>query len=181
MELTPRGRTENESRANTIGERHQRFAQDIDESYGLGKQPLQLGEDGCLLVRLKVHLLAANLAANQTGSREQFELALNRADRAADMPDEFPQVVRFVGVTQEPAEYAAARAAEQDGSGVESRRGCSQDGDKRTQNGDARSTIRKVGDLGRCIDIVYTPCYACLSGTTYGQHSDSKHRYQPAS
>lgn len=141
VKLTPGSGAEHEGRVHTIRERDERLMQNVHESRGLREQTLQLGKDGCLLVRLKVHLLAANLAAHQAGSRQQFELALNRADRAADVPDEFPQVVRFVRVTQEPSQDAPPRATEQDGCRVESRRSCSQDGDNRIQNGNARSTV----------------------------------------
>ena len=105
---------------------------------------MQLWEDCCFLVRLEVHLLAANLAVHQARSRQQFQLALDRADRPADMPHEFSQVERFVGVTQQPTEYAPPGATEQDGCRIERRRSCSQDGDNRTQNGDARSTVKRL-------------------------------------
>jgi hypothetical protein len=58
------------------------------------------------------------------------------------VPYQLAQVVRFISVTEEPSEHTSTRAAEEDGRRVKSKRGCSQDGDKRTQNGDARSTIR---------------------------------------
>jgi hypothetical protein len=44
-------------------------------------------------------------------------------------------------VTQQPAEYTPPGAAEQNGGWVQDRWSCSQDGDNRTQNGDARSTV----------------------------------------
>ena len=149
MKLTACGRTEDERRADTISQGRQRLAQNVHESNGLGEQALQLWKDGCFLIRLKVHLLAANLALHQARSRQQFQLALNCADRAADAPHEFPQVVRFIRVTQEPSQDAPPRAAEQDGCGIERRRSCSQDGDKRIQNGNARSTVRQ--ESGSCI------------------------------
>jgi hypothetical protein len=40
---------------------------------------------------------------------------LNRTDGAADVSRELPQIVRFIGVTQEPSQDAPPRAAEQNG------------------------------------------------------------------
>ena len=100
MELTPGSGSEHEGRVYTIRERDERLTQNVHESRGFREQTLQLGEDGCLLVRLKVHLLAADLAVHQARGCQQFQLALNRADGTAYMPYELPQVVRFVGVTQ---------------------------------------------------------------------------------
>jgi hypothetical protein len=45
-------------------------------------------------------------------------------------------------MAEQPSEYAPPRATEQEGCRIESRRSCSQDGDNRTQNGDARSTVK---------------------------------------
>ena len=84
------------------------------------------------MIRLEVHLLAADLATDEPTGRQQFQLALNCTDRTTDLPRELPQVVRFVGVAKEPGEYAAPGAAKEDGGRVERRWGCSQDGDKRT-------------------------------------------------
>ena len=150
VKLTPGSGAEHEGRVHTIRDRDERLTQNVHESRGLREQTLQLGKDGCLLVRLKVHLLAANLAAHQAGSREQFELALNRADGAADVPHQFSQVERFVGMTQQPAEYAPPRAAEQDHRRIERSRSCSQDGDNRIQNGNARSTVNVWLALNCC-------------------------------
>src|SRR5262245_51207096 len=69
MKLTARGRTEDKRRAHPVGERHERLAEDIHESYRLCKEPLELRKNGCLLVCLEVHLLAANLAAHQARGR----------------------------------------------------------------------------------------------------------------
>jgi len=78
----------------------QRLTQNVHESRGLGEKALQLGKDCCLLVRLEVHLLAADLAVHQAGSGQLFQLALNRADGAACVSDQLAQVVRFVGVAE---------------------------------------------------------------------------------
>jgi len=83
------------------------------------------------MIRLEVHLLAADLATHKPTGRQQFQLTLNCTDRATDVPRELPEVVRFVGVAKEPGEYAAASAAKKDGGRIERRWGCSQDGDKR--------------------------------------------------
>jgi hypothetical protein len=148
MKLTACGRTEDERCAQTIGERHQRLAQDVHESDGFGKQTLQLWEDGRLLVGLKVHLVAADLAAHQARGRQQFQLALSRTDGTPDVSHELPQVVRLVGMTQEPSQYAATRATEQNRSRIESGWSCPQDGDKRIQNGNGPSiaNARLSGD-----------------------------------
>lgn len=143
VELTPRGGAKHERCVDTVGEWHQRFTQNVDKSGGLREQPSQLRKDCRFLVCLEVHLLAADLAAHQAGSGQQFELALNRADRAADLPYELAQVVRLVGMTQQPSQYAPPRGAEQNGCRVESRRSCSQDGNNRIQNGNARSTVSR--------------------------------------
>ena len=86
--------------------------------------------------------MAANLAAHKTGSGQLLQLPLNSADGTADLPDQFAEVVRFVSMAKQPSEYAAPRATEQEGCRIE-RRSCSQDGDNRTQNGDARSTVKR--------------------------------------
>ena len=86
--------------------------------------------------------MAANLAAHKTGSRQLLQLPLNSADGTADLPDQLAEVVRFVSMAEQPSEYAPPRATEQEGCRIESRRSCSQDGDNRTQNGDARSTVK---------------------------------------
>ena len=83
------------------------------------------------MIRLEVHLLAADLATHEPTRRQQFQLALNCTDRTTDVPRKLSQVVRFVGVAQEPGEYTPPGAAKEDGSRVERRWGCSQDGDKR--------------------------------------------------
>jgi hypothetical protein len=121
MKLTARGRT---------------------ESNGLGEQALQLREDSRLLIRLKVHPLTTNLAAHKAGSGQLLQLALYGADGSASVPDQLAEVVRFVSVAQEPSKHASPRAAEKERCGVENRSRCSQDGDKRTQNGNGRSTVR---------------------------------------
>ena len=83
------------------------------------------------MIGLEVHLLAANLTTHEPTGRQQFQLALNRTDRTADVPRELPQVVRLVGVAEEPGKYTPPGAAKEDGSRVERCWGCSQDGDKR--------------------------------------------------
>lgn len=83
------------------------------------------------MIRLEVHLLAADLATHEPAGRQQFQLALNCTDRTTDVPRELPQVVRFVGVAQEPGQYTPPGAAEEDGCRIERCSGCSQDGDKR--------------------------------------------------
>lgn len=83
------------------------------------------------MIRLEVHLLAADLATHEAAGRQQFQLTLNCTDGTADLPRELPQVVRFVGVAQEPGEYTPPSAAKEDGCRVDRRWGCSQDGDKR--------------------------------------------------
>ena len=83
------------------------------------------------MIRLEVHLLAADLATHEPTGREQFQLALNCTDRATDVPRELPQVVRFIGVAQEPGQYPPPRTAKEDSCRVDRRWGCSQDGDKR--------------------------------------------------
>ncbi len=83
------------------------------------------------MIRLEVHLLAADLATHEPTRRQQFQLALNCTDRTADVPRKLSQVVRFVGVAEEPGEYTPPSAAKEDGSRVERRWGCSQDGNKR--------------------------------------------------
>ena len=50
------------------------------------------------MIRLEVHLLAADLAMHEPTGRQQFQLALNCTDGTTDLPRELPQVVRFVGV-----------------------------------------------------------------------------------
>jgi hypothetical protein len=57
------------------------------------------------------------------------------------VPHQLTQVVRFVGVAEEPSEHASTGAAKKEDRWVESQEGCSPDGDKRTQNGYARSTV----------------------------------------
>jgi hypothetical protein len=54
-------------------------------------------------------------------------------------------------VTQEPSQDAPPRAAEQNGGRVESCRRCSQDGDNRIQNGNARQQF--MGAAIRGIDV----------------------------
>ena len=83
------------------------------------------------MIRLEVHLLAADLATHEPTRRQQFQLALNCPDRTTDVPRQLPQVVRFVGVAQEPGEDTPPGAAKEDGCRVDRRWGCSQDGDKR--------------------------------------------------
>ncbi len=83
------------------------------------------------MIRLEVHLLAADLATHEPTRRQQFQLALNCTDRTTDVPRKLSQVVRFVGVAQEPGEYAPPGAAKEDGCRVDRRWHCSQDGDKR--------------------------------------------------
>jgi hypothetical protein len=103
---------------------------------------LQFGEDGSVPVRLEVDLVAANVAAHKAGSGQLLQLALYGADGSASVPDQLAEVVRFVSVAQEPSKHASPRAAEKERCGVENRSRCSQDGDKRTQNGNGRSTVR---------------------------------------
>lgn len=111
MEFTSRGGAKHDRRPHAIGERRQGLAQDVHESHGLGKQALQLWKDGRLLVCLKVHLLAADISPHEARGRQQFQLALNGADRAANVPHEFAQIVRLVGMTQEPPEHTPPRTA----------------------------------------------------------------------
>jgi hypothetical protein len=100
VQLAPRSRAKHERRVDTICERHECLTQDVYESCGLGEKALQLGKDCCLLVRLEVHLLAADLAVHQAGSGQLFQLALNRADGAPCVSDQLAQVVRFVRVAE---------------------------------------------------------------------------------
>ena len=141
VEFTPRGGAEHERRMNAVGEWHQRFTQNVHESRGLREQPSQLGKDRRVLVCLEVHLLAPDLAAYQASSGQLFQLALNRADCATSVPHQLAQVVRFVGVAEQPPEHASTGAAKKQHRGIYSKAGCSQDGDKRIQNGYARSTV----------------------------------------
>lgn len=83
------------------------------------------------MIRLEVHLLAADLATHEPTGRQQFQLALNCTDRTTDVPREFPQVVRFVGVAEEPGEYTPPGAAKEHGGRIERRWSCSQNGDNR--------------------------------------------------
>lgn len=121
VELTPRSRAEHERRVHTICEGHQCLTQNVHESSGLGEEALQLGKDCGLLVRLEVHLLAADLAAHEAGSGQLFQLALNRADGAACLPYQLAQVVRFVSMTEEPSEHTPSRAAEKKSRRINSR------------------------------------------------------------
>jgi hypothetical protein len=70
------------------------------------------------------------------------------------VPDQFAEVVRFVSMAEQPPEYAPPRATEQEGCRIESRRSCSQDGDNRTQNGDARSTVKGQLAFSRAQSLV---------------------------
>ena len=94
------------------------------------------------MIRLEVHLLAADLATHEPAGRQQFQLALNCTDRTSDVPRELPQVVRFVGMAQKPGEYTPSGAAKEDGCRVACRWGCSRDGDNRIRNGNTRSTVQ---------------------------------------
>ena len=98
--------------------------------------------DGSVPVRLEVDLVAANVAAHKTGSGQLLQLALYGADGSAGVPHQFAEVIRFVSVAQQPSKHASPRPAEEERGGVESHGRCSQDGDKRTQNENARSTVR---------------------------------------
>ncbi len=59
----------------------------------------------------------------------------------------FPELL--AGVAEKPSQHAPPRATEQDGGRVEGRRSCPQDGDKRIQNGNTRSTMVNTGPFGR--------------------------------
>ena len=104
---------------------------------------MQFGEDCRVSVCLEINLVATNVAAHKTGSGQLLQLALYGTDSSAGVPDQFTEVVRLVSVTQQPSKHASPRVTEQEGCRIESRRSCSQDGDNRTQNGDARSTVKR--------------------------------------
>lgn len=118
---------------------------------------MQFGEDCRVPVRLEIHLIAANVAVDKTGSGQLLQLPLNSADGTADVPDQLAEVVRLISMAEQPSEYASPRATEQEGCRIESRRSCSQDGDNRTQNGDARSTVKRELALSRARQLVI-PC-----------------------
>jgi len=91
------------------------------------------------------------MSPDQSGRGKLLEFSLNGADCTTGVPHKLPEVVRLVGMPEQPPEDTAACAAEQDNRRIERcrRGGCSQDGDNRTQNGNARSTVDLVRAIQR--------------------------------
>ncbi len=141
--------TENECDHYFRPERRERAAEDVDQASGFGKHFPQLRKDCGLTIGLKVHLLASNCPPQQAGGGQLLQLALYSTDRGSCLPSDLAKVVGLVGVTQEPAEDAAAREPEEDRcrvGGGRSRR-CSQDAYNCTHTENIPSNHRRPSDL----------------------------------
>ena len=88
---------------------------------------------------------ALNSAVQQPGGGQLLEFALHGADGSTCVACDLAKIVRFVRVTEQPAENPPACAAEQHRGGVgpgrRSHCGCSHNAYNRTQNGYACQTV----------------------------------------
>jgi hypothetical protein len=76
---------EHERDLNAIAKRCESPSEEVDEPGRLRKQPAQLREDRCVAVGLKIHLPSLHSAPHQARRREQFQLALDSADRGSGL------------------------------------------------------------------------------------------------
>jgi hypothetical protein len=70
---------------NAIAKGCQTVSEEVDEPDCLRKQPAQLRKNGRVAVGLKVHLTPLDSTPHQTRGRQQFQLALDGADRGSGL------------------------------------------------------------------------------------------------
>jgi len=141
-QLTTGRRPEHERHEHALAEWCERLPEHVGEPGSLREQSLQLRKDRRLAVCLEVNLPALYGAAQQPGRGQLLEFALHRADGRTCVTCDLAKIVRFVRVTEQPAEDAPAGAAEQQRGGVcpgrRSHSGCSHNAYNRTQSGNDR-------------------------------------------
>jgi len=101
-----------------MGQRRQRRTNDVGCASCLQKQPLQIGEDRRLPVRLDVDLPALDLPRDETGPQKGSQFTLHRALRGPCLANKLTQVESFVGVPVEPGEQLATGLSEQNRASV---------------------------------------------------------------
>jgi hypothetical protein len=155
-ELTTGRRPEHQRHEHAFAQWCERLAEYVGEPGSLREQSLQLRKDRRLAVSLEIHLPALNSAAQQPSGGQLLEFALHRADGSTCVACDLAKIVRFVGVTEQPAEDAPACTAEQQRGDICRRRrshGCSHDAYNRTQSGNSRSTIAPNLTDGKSITV----------------------------
>ena len=118
-QLPPRRRAEDEGHSDLVLERGERFAKYLDGTRSLEEQSLELGEDGCVAIRLEMNLSPLGGPAKQAGTCERIELLLHRSLGRACLPDDLPEVERAVRMAEQQAEHTAAGLPEEDVPGLD--------------------------------------------------------------
>ena len=112
-ELTTSRRPKHERHKHALAGWCECLAEDVGEPGSLREQSLQLRKDRRLAVSLEIDLPALNSAVQQPSGGQLLEFVLHRADGSTCVACNLAKIVRFVGVTEQPAEDAPAGAAEQ--------------------------------------------------------------------
>ena len=147
-ELTTGRRPEHERHDHALAEWCERLPEHVGEPGSLGEQSLQLRKDRRLAVSLEIDLPALDSAVQQPGGGQLFEFALHRADGSTCVARDLAKIVRFVRMTEQPAEDAPPGTAEQQRGGVgpgrRSHSVCSHNAYNRTQSGNARQHAKTL-------------------------------------
>ena len=120
LKFIPGRRTKNEGGANPLRNRDQALANHADRPGGLYQQRLKFAEDRRSLVDLKVDLSTVPGALEDAGVRQRVQLTLGGALRGAGLPQDLPDIERFVGMPEQPGQQPPARTAEEDVRGLRS-------------------------------------------------------------
>jgi hypothetical protein len=147
-EFTAGSGAEHESDLHAFTEWFEGLAEHVGEPGSLREQSLQLRKDRRLAIGLEIDLPALNRAEQQSGGSQLLQLALYGANGGSGVARDLAKIVRFVGVTEQPAEDTPPRTAEQQcGDVCRARRGnggCSHNENNRTQIGNTASIVQSA-------------------------------------
>ena len=114
LKFVPGSRTKDEGGANPLRNRGQALANHTDRTGGFHQQRLELFENRRCAIDLKIDLPTVRGALQDAGVRQRVQLTLGGSLGGTGLPQDLPDVKRFVRMPEQPGQQPTARPAEED-------------------------------------------------------------------